>query len=82
VRAKEFLRQANVPFVEWNIEQDRAGQMELYRLTGQLGVPVIADDQEAIVGFNVPRLKAMAERHARPRLGLMVADAPVPIRPA
>ena len=76
MRAKDFLRQHGVPFVERNIEQDRQGQMELYRMTGQLGVPVIADDQEAIVGFNQPRLKEMAARHARPKLGLLVANAP------
>jgi len=44
-------------------------------MTGQLGVPVIADDQEAIVGFNQQRLRAMAARHARPKLGLLVANA-------
>lgn len=63
------------PFVERNIEQDRAGAQEVYNMTGQLGVPVIADDQEAIIGFDQPRLKAMAARHARPKLGLMVATA-------
>ena len=75
MRAKEFLRQHSVPFVERNIEQDRQAQMEVYRMTGQLGVPVIADDREAIIGFNQPRLKEMAARHARPKLGLLVANA-------
>jgi glutaredoxin-like YruB-family protein len=73
VRAKDFLRQAGVEFQEKNIEQDRAAQMEVYRRTGQLGVPVIADDQEAIIGFNVPQLREMAARHSRPKLGLRVA---------
>jgi glutaredoxin 3 len=76
VRAKEFLRQVGAPFVERNIEDDRQGQMELYRITGQLGVPVIADNQEAIIGFDPKRLQAMAARHARPKLGLIVANAP------
>jgi S1-C subfamily serine protease len=40
-----------------------------------MGVPVIADEQEAIVGFDLPRLQRMAARHTRPGLGLMVADA-------
>jgi len=45
--------------------------------TRQMGVPVIADDQEAIVGFDVPRLQRMAARHRRaPGLGLKVIDAP------
>jgi S1-C subfamily serine protease len=45
------------------------------RRTGQVGVPVIADAQEAIVGFDLPRLQRMAARHARPGLGMRVKDA-------
>ena len=45
-------------------------------MTRQNGVPVIADDQEAIVGFDMPRLQCMAARHRKgPSLGLKVADA-------
>lgn len=44
--------------------------------TRQMGVPVIADAQEAIVGFDMPRLQRMAARHRRaPGLGLKVTDA-------
>jgi S1-C subfamily serine protease len=44
--------------------------------TRQMGVPVIADEQEAIVGFDLPRLQRMAARHRRaPGLGLRVTDA-------
>ena len=44
--------------------------------TRQMGVPVIADEQEAIVGFDMPRLQRMAARHRRgPGLGLKVTDA-------
>ena len=43
--------------------------------TRQMGVPVIADEQEAIVGFDVPKLQRMAARHRRgPGLGLKVTD--------
>jgi S1-C subfamily serine protease len=42
-----------------------------------MGVPVIADEEEAIVGFDLPRLQRMAARHRRaPGLGLKVTDAP------
>jgi S1-C subfamily serine protease len=45
--------------------------------TRQMGVPVIADEQEAIVGFDVPKLQRMAARHRRaPGLGLKVTDWP------
>jgi S1-C subfamily serine protease len=41
-----------------------------------MGVPVIADEHEAIVGFDLPRLQRMAARHRRgPGLGLKVTDA-------
>ena len=54
---------------------DRAAAMEMMRRTRQTGVPVIADEQEAIVGFDLPRLQRMAARHRRgPGLGLKVAD--------
>src|SRR5207247_7754196 len=44
--------------------------------TRQRGVPVSADEHEAIVGFDLPRLQRMAARHRRgPGLGLKVADA-------
>ncbi|HLZ27889.1 MAG TPA: PDZ domain-containing protein [Chloroflexota bacterium] len=40
-----------------------------------MGVPVIADEQEAIVGFDLPRLQRMAARHRRaPGLGVRVTD--------
>lgn len=55
---------------------DRVAANEMVRRTGQTGVPVIADAQEAIVGYDVPRLQRLAARHARPPgLGLRVADA-------
>ena len=47
----------------------------MVRRTGQMGVPVITDSQEAIVGFDLPRLQRMAARHSRPGLGLRVKDA-------
>lgn len=55
---------------------DRRAAEEMVRRTGQMGVPVIADRQEAIVGFDLPRLQRMAARHgSAPGLGLRVKDA-------
>jgi S1-C subfamily serine protease len=65
-----------VPFQVRDVAEDPLAAQEVMRRTGQLGVPVIADSQEAIVGFDVPRLRRLAARHAqRPGLGLRVADA-------
>ncbi len=65
-----------MPFREVDVSEDRAAAVEMVERTRQRGVPVIADAQEAIVGFDQPRLARMAERHRRaPGLGLRVADA-------
>ncbi len=76
MRAKEFLRKEGVPYVEKDVSQDRTAAFEMIRRTRQQGVPVIADAEEAIVGFNVPQLQRMAARHRKGGgLGLRVANA-------
>ena len=76
MRAKALLRSEGVPYVEKDVSEDRTAAFEMVRRTRQQGVPVITDEQEAIVGFDVPRLKRMAARH-KPGggLGLSVANA-------
>ena len=65
-----------MPFDVKDVSVDRVAAEEMVRRTRQMGVPVIADEQEAIVGFDLPRLQRMAARHrAGPGLGLKVADA-------
>lgn len=61
------------------MSEDRVAAQEMVRRTQQMGVPVIADEQEAIVGFDLPRLQRMATRHRRaPGLGLRVTDGKSP----
>jgi glutaredoxin 3 len=77
-RAKEFLRKQGVDFRDVDVSRDQQAAQDMVRRTNQMGVPVIADGQEAIVGFDLPRLQRMAARHARPArpgLGLRVKDA-------
>ena len=49
----------------------------MVRLTGQLGVPVIVIDGQAVIGFDRPRLEQLLAGAGgqRPHLGLKVADA-------
>jgi S1-C subfamily serine protease len=76
VRAKEFLRKEGVPYTVRDVSVDAQAAQEMVQRTRQMGVPVIADDQEAIVGFDVQRLQRMAARHRRGGgLGLKVIDA-------
>ena len=65
-----------MPFEVRDVSVDAEAAREMVQRTRQMGVPVIADEQEAIVGFDMPRLQRMAARHRRgPGLGLKVADA-------
>jgi S1-C subfamily serine protease len=58
------------------VSVDEPAAREMIQRTRQTGVPVIADAEEAIVGFDLPRLRRMAARHRRgPGLGLRVTDA-------
>jgi S1-C subfamily serine protease len=71
----EFLRKQGVPYQEVDVSVNPRAAEEIMRRTGQMGVPVITDAQEAIVGFDLPRLQRMAARHGRPGLGMRVKDA-------
>ncbi len=77
-RAKSYLKSNNVPFVEKNVATDYNAAMEMVKLSGQQGVPVIASDGEVILGFDQGRLARLVEKYAapkRPPLGLMAAEA-------
>jgi serine protease DegQ len=66
-----------VRFVEKNVARDRQAAVEMVRVSGQQGVPVITVDGQAVVGFDQPRLMQLLNqaRKARPRLGASIADA-------
>jgi S1-C subfamily serine protease len=67
-----------VPFVVKNVGHDMDAAMEMIRRSGQQGVPVIATEDEVIVGFDQVRLNRLAERYGgpkRPPLGILAADA-------
>ncbi len=58
--------------------RDYAAAIEMIRRSGQQGVPVIATEDEVIVGFDQVRLARIAEKYAgpkRPPLGLLAANA-------
>jgi glutaredoxin 3 len=77
-QAKDFLSQLGVSYIEHDVSRDRAAAEEMVRLTGQMGVPVIVVNGEAVIGFNRARLQELVSRGGngnRPRLGLKVADA-------
>ena len=57
VRAKEYLEDKNVEFEEIDVSEDQEKAREMVDLTGQMGVPVIVIDGEAIVGFDRAKIQ-------------------------
>lgn len=57
-RTKSFLARRQVPFLEKNINVDRAAMRELEQMD-VLAVPVTVFGAEVIVGFNQTRLAAL-----------------------
>jgi glutaredoxin 3 len=77
-RAKEYLRSRNVPFRDVDVASDIDSAREMVQISGQQGVPVIATDQEVIVGFDQIRLARIADRFSgakRPAFGVLGANA-------
>ena len=58
---KEFLSNSGVAYVERNVEADPSAIEDLKQLTGKLAVPVTVIGEQAVVGFDSERLKALLQ---------------------
>ena len=58
-KVKDYLRSENIPYVEYNVNQDRAAAMEMIQKSGQSGVPVIDIDGKIVVGFDKARIDSI-----------------------
>jgi glutaredoxin-like YruB-family protein len=54
--AKEFLNSHNVPFKQIDVAADRAAAMEMVKMTGQMGVPVIVIGEDVMVGYQEAKM--------------------------
>ncbi len=66
-----------VPYQEVDVSRDAAAAAEMARKSGQRGVPVVAIDDQMVVGFDPQRIQALVGKapRKRPALGLSIADA-------
>jgi len=51
-RAKEYLSQKGIAYVDYNVAENRDKAKEMIQKSGQMSVPVITIDDEIVVGFN------------------------------
>ena len=57
IRAKQFLKDNNIPFQDVDVSSDQAAGEEMIKKSGQMGVPVLDIDGEIIVGFDKEKIK-------------------------
>lgn len=57
--AKEFFTDNHVQYTEYNVATDLQKRQEMVQKSGQMGVPVIAIDNEIVVGFDEDRLRGL-----------------------
>lgn len=57
--AKKYFREKNIRFTEVDVSRDQKAAMDMYRRTGQMGVPVILINNRPIVGFDVNKINQM-----------------------
>ena len=54
--AKDFFREKEIEFEDFDVSVDQEKRKEMMDKSGQMGVPVIAIDDQLIVGFNKPKI--------------------------
>lgn len=55
-QAKDWLRQEGIPFKDYDISRDDRRAEEMFRKSGQMGVPVLDVNGKVIVGFKRPEI--------------------------
>ena len=57
IRAKQYLKDNNIEFVNYDVGSDQVKAQEMMKKSGQMGVPVIDIDGKIIVGFDKEQIK-------------------------
>jgi len=57
--AKDFFKENNVAYSEYDVAADLEKRTEMIDMTGQMGVPVIRINDDVIIGFDEPKLKEL-----------------------
>ncbi|MBU1863153.1 MAG: glutathione S-transferase N-terminal domain-containing protein [Candidatus Omnitrophica bacterium] len=57
IRVKDFLKESNITFSDVNVAADTNAAQEMFHKSGQMSVPVVAVDEEIIIGFDKGKIK-------------------------
>ena len=57
--AKEFFKENDVAYTEFDVAADASKREEMIEMTGQMGVPVIRIGDDVVIGFDEPKVKEL-----------------------
>jgi len=57
IRAKQFLKENNIQYVDIDVSSDQAKAQEMIEKSGQMGVPVIDVEGAIVIGFDKDKIK-------------------------
>ncbi|MEZ4103359.1 MAG: glutaredoxin domain-containing protein [Candidatus Paceibacterota bacterium] len=57
--AKDFFKENNVAFTDYDVSVDEAKRSEVVERSGQMGVPVIFIENEMVIGYNEQKIKEL-----------------------
>jgi glutaredoxin-like YruB-family protein len=56
-RTKQFLKDSNIPYTDFDVSADQKAAEEMIQKTGQMGVPVLDIEGTIIVGYDTAKIK-------------------------
>ena len=59
IRVKQFLKENNILFLDWDVSVDQLAADEMIKKSGQMGVPVLDIDGQIVVGFDKEKIKQL-----------------------
>lgn len=57
--AKDFFKENNVEFTDYNVAEDGDKRQEMLQKSGQMGVPVIVIEDNLVVGFDKDKISSL-----------------------
>ena len=57
--AKDFFKENNIAYTEYNVLSDLEKRQEMVDKSGQLGVPVISIDGKMVIGFDQAEISSL-----------------------
>ena len=57
--AKDFFKENNVNFIDYDVASDAEKRQEMIEMTNQMGVPVIRIGDDVVIGFDEGKLREL-----------------------